>query len=116
MKKIILINFIPVKVLYSMMVMAALLVGCGGGGEGSGHAGTYAMTMKMLGKEIQVRFELKSDNTFTAVTYENGEKKDEDSKGGTWKVEGDDIVLMGKMKMVRRKGSNSTRTPSNFPR
>ena len=79
-----------------MMVMAALLVGCGGGGEGSGHAGTYAMTMKMLGEEIQVRFELKSDNTFTAVTYENGEKKDEDSKGGTWKVEGDDIVLMGK--------------------
>ena len=27
---------------------------------------------------------------------ENGEKKDEDSKSGTWKVEGDDIVLMGK--------------------
>ena len=95
-KRIILFSFVPVKALYSMMVMAALLVGCGGGGEGSGHAGTYAMTMKMLGEEIQVRFELKSDNTFTAVTYENGEKKDEDSKGGTWKVEGDDIVLMGK--------------------
>ena len=78
-----------------MMVMAALLVGCGGG-EGAGHAGTYAMTMKMMGEEMQIRFELKSDNTFTAVTYENGEKKDEDSKGGTWKVEGDDIVLMGK--------------------
>ena len=95
-KRIILFSFLPVKALYSMMVMAALLVGCGGGGEGSGHAGTYAMTMNMLGEEIQVRFELKSDNTFTAVTYENGEKKDEDSKGGTWKVEGDDIVLMGK--------------------
>ena len=78
-----------------MMVMAALLVGCGGG-EGAGHAGTYAMTMKMMGEEMQVRFELKSDNTFTAVTYETGEKKDEDSKSGTWKVEGDDIVLMGK--------------------
>ena len=47
------------KVLYSMMVLAALLVGCGGGGEGSGHAGTYAMTMKMLGEELQIRFELK---------------------------------------------------------
>ena len=52
--------------------------------------------MKILGEELQIRFELKSDNTFTAVAYENGEKKDEDSKSGTWKVEGDDIVLMGK--------------------
>ena len=94
-EKIIQINFIYVKALYSMMVMVSFLVGCGGG-EGSGHAGTYAMTMKILGEELQIRFELKSDNTFTAVAYENGEKKDEDSKSGTWKVEGDDIVLMGK--------------------
>ena len=79
-----------------MMVMAALLVGCGGGGEGSGRAGTYAMTMKMLCEELQIRFELKSDNTFTAVPYENCEKKDEDPISGTWGVEGDDIVLTGK--------------------
>ena len=88
--------FVPVKALYSVMVLASLLVGCGGGGEGSGHAGTYAMTMKMLGEELQIRFELKSDNTFTAVPYENGEKKDEDPISGTWGVEGDDIVLTGK--------------------
>ena len=94
-EKIIQINFIYVKALYSMMVMVAFLVGCGGG-EGSGHAGTYAMTMKILGEELQIRFELKSDNTFTAVAYENGEKKDEDSKSGTWKAEGDDFVLVGK--------------------
>ena len=71
-----------------------LLVGCGGG-EGSGHAGTYAMTVKMQGEEKQLRFELKSDNTFTAVPYVNGEKMDE-SVSGTWKVEGDDIVSTGK--------------------
>ena len=83
------------KALYSVMVLAALLVGCGGGGEGSGHAGTYAMTVKMQGEEKQLRFELKSDNTFTAVPYVNGEKMDE-SVSGTWKVEGDDIVSTGK--------------------
>ena len=77
------------------MVLAALLVGCGGGGEGSGHAGTYAMTVKMQGEEKQLRFELKSDNTFTTVPYVNGEKMDE-SVSGTWKVEGDDIVSTGK--------------------
>ena len=77
------------------MVLAALLVGCGGGGEGSGHAGTYAMTVKMQGEEKQLRFELKSDNTFTAVPYVNGEKMDE-SVSGTWKVEVDDIVSTGK--------------------
>ena len=42
--------FVTVKALYSVMVLAALLVGCGGGGEGSGHAGTYAMTVKMQGE------------------------------------------------------------------
>ena len=57
---------------------------------------TCMMTMKMLGEELQIRFELKSDNTFTAVPYENGEKKDEDPISGTWGVEGDDIVLTGK--------------------
>ena len=87
--------FFTVKALYSVMVLAALLVGCGGGGEGSGHAGTYAMTVKMQGEEKQLRFELKSDNTFTAVPYVNGEKMDE-SVSGTWKVEGDDIVSTGK--------------------
>ena len=87
--------FIPVKALYSVMVLAALLVGCGGGGEASGHAGTYAMTVKMQGEEKQLRFELKSDNTFTAVPYVNGEKMDE-SVSGTWKVQGDDIVSTGK--------------------
>ena len=87
--------FVTVKALYSVMVLAALLVGCGGGGEGSGHAGTYAMTVKMQGEEKQLRFELKSDNTFTAVPYVNGEKMDE-SVSGTWKVEGDDIVSTGK--------------------
>ena len=79
-----------------MMVMAALLVGCGGGGEGSGHAGTYAMTMKMLGEELQIRFDLKPNNTFTAHPYENGKKKDDDPISGTWKVDGADIVLTGK--------------------
>ena len=60
------------------------------------------MTVKMQGEEKQLRFELKSDNTFTAVPYVNGEKMDE-SVSGTWKVEGDDIVSTGKMtKMVRR--------------
>ena len=87
--------FIHLKALYSVMILAALLVGCGGGGEGSGHAGTYAMTVKMQGEEKQLRFELKSDNTFTAVPYVNGEKMDE-SVSGTWKVEGDDIVSTGK--------------------
>lgn len=82
------------KALYSVMVLASLLVGCGGG-EGYGHAGTYAMTVKMQGEEKQLRFELKSDNTFTAVPYVNGEKMDE-SVSGTWKVEGDDIVSTGK--------------------
>ena len=77
------------------MVLASLLVGRGGGGEGSGHAGTYAMTVKMQGEEKQLRFELKSDNTFTTVPYVNGEKMDE-SVSGTWKVEGDDIVSTGK--------------------
>ena len=76
------------------MVLASLLVGCGGG-EGYGHAGAYAMTVKMQGEEKQLRFELKSDNTFTAVPYVNGEKMDE-SVSGTWKVEGDDIVSTGK--------------------
>ena len=84
------------KVLYSMMVMAALLVGCGGVGEGSGHAGTYAMTMKMMGEEMQIRFELKSDNTFTALPYKDGNKEDEDPIAGDWKVDGDEIVLSGK--------------------
>ena len=76
------------------MVLASLLVCCGGG-EGYGHAGTYAMTVKMQGEEKQLRFELKSDNTFTTVPYVNGEKMDE-SVSGTWKVEGDDIVSTGK--------------------
>ena len=40
--------------LYSVMVLASLLVGCGGG-EGYGHAGTYAMTVKMQGEEKQLR-------------------------------------------------------------
>ena len=77
--------FVTVKALYSVMVLASLLVGCGGGGEGSDHAGTNAMTVKMQGEEKQLRFELKSDNTFTAVPYVNGEKMDE-SVSGTWKV------------------------------
>ena len=83
------------KALYSMMVMAALLVGCGGG-EGAGHAGTYAMTMKMMGEEMQIRFELKSDNTFTALPYKDGNKEDEDPIAGDWKIAGDEIVLSGK--------------------
>jgi len=87
--------FVTVKALYSVMVLAALLVGCGGGGEGSVHAGTHAMTVKMQGEEKQLRFELKPGNTFTAVTCVNGEKMDE-SVSGTWKVEGDDIVSTGK--------------------
>lgn len=82
-----------------MIVASVFLLGCGGGGggEGSGPAGTYAMTMKMLGEELQIQFELKSDNTFTAVPYENGKKKeDEEPISGDWKVEGDDVVLTGK--------------------
>ena len=82
-----------------MIVASVFLLGCGGGGEGSGPAGTYAMTMKMLGEELQIQFELKSDNTFTAVPYENGKKKeDEEPISGDWKVEGDEIVLPGKEK------------------
>jgi len=53
--------------------MKALLVGCGGGEE-SCPTGTYSMAMKMLGKEMQIRFELKTNNTFTAIPYKYGKR------------------------------------------
>ena len=54
------------------------------------------MTMKMMGEEMQIRFELKSDNTFTALPYKDENKEDEDPIAGDWKVDGDEIVLSGK--------------------
>ena len=45
---------------------------------------------------MQIRFELKSDNTFTALPYKDGNKEDEDPIAGDWKVDEDEIVLSGK--------------------
>ena len=89
-KKIILINFIPVKVLYSMMVAAALLVGCGGGE--TSYDGTYKMVLKQGEKEMTLTLELNPDNTFVGT---NSNRKGK--VNGKWKFEGDELVCTGKV-------------------
>jgi len=88
-KRIILFSFRPVKALYSMMIAAALLVGCGGGE--TSYDGTYKMVLKQGEKEMTLTLELKPDNTFV------GTKSDEKDKvNGKWKIEGDEVVCAGK--------------------
>ena len=65
-KKIILIILIPVKALYSMVVMAALLVGCAGGE--TSYDGTYKMVLKQGEKEMTLTLEPVSYTHLTLPT------------------------------------------------
>ena len=82
--------FVHVKALYSMMVMAAFLVGCGGGE--TSYDGTYKMVLKNGEKETTLTLELKPDNTFVGTNSKEKNKANE-----KWKVEGDEVVCTGKV-------------------
>ena len=78
------------KKLYSIMVMVAFLVGCGGGE--TSYDGTYKMVLKQGEKEIILTLELNPDNTFVGTN-----SKEKYKANGKWKVEGDEVVCTGKV-------------------
>ena len=77
------------KALYSIMVMVAFLVGCGG--VETSYDGTYKMVLKQGEKEMTLTLELNPDNTFVGT---NSNRKGK--VNGKWKVEGDEVVCTGK--------------------
>ena len=78
------------KALYSIMVMVAFLVGCGGGE--TSYDGTYKMVLKQGEKEMTLTLELNPDNTFVVTNSKRKSKVN-----GKWKVEGDEVVCTGKV-------------------
>ena len=84
------IIFVYVKALYSIMVMVAFLVGCGGGE--TSYDGTYKMVLKQGEDEMTLTLELKPDNKFVGTNSEVKSKVN-----GNWKVEGDEVVCTGKV-------------------
>jgi len=73
-----------------MMVMAAFLLGCGGGE--TSYDGTYKMVLKHGEKETTLTLELKPHNTFVGTN-----SKDKNKANGKWKVEGYEVVCPGKV-------------------
>ena len=84
------IIFVYVKALYSIMVMVAFLVGCGGGE--TSYDGTYKMVLKQGEKEMTLTLELNPDNTFVGTNPNRKGKVN-----GKWKFEGDELVCTGKV-------------------
>ena len=84
------------------LAMLATLAACGGGGKSP--AGTYKLTQinsggeemsvkdlaDLFGMEIDMTLELKDDKSFT---WDMGLWSEGESASGTWKMDGDSLVL-----------------------
>lgn len=95
------------KRVLTFLVILAMIVGlaaCGSGGGGKNPAGTYnlikmnsggeemnvAELAELFGMEIDITLELKDDNSFT---LDLGFLADGESTSGTWKMDGDSLIL-----------------------